>query len=615
MASEVEWLRHRVQELEASQKKETLLPERLQPIISTPQKPTLTPSETCKGVSLNGLNYGPLSIHYFAHRMSKFVHLDATIHSPPIPNLMNPSLHDFTPCDGLGRVQQDYFLDLFWQSYHVNFPIINKMKLHQIYSALWHSDGSRRKPHPLVDVILALSIYHASVFMPQESYLMSSEVVALAGNAFYLRCQTALNQSLEYPTIISVQSQFFSAVYLAFEGYYNAAQTMIGTAGRIATMIAPDHHHDNDDDTDVASESQLTQIWQSLRVLDIRVSIMLGRPRTTMMYPSTFISSNPPSTWLVYHQQMLLLSETVDAIYATFLDKCHVVFEGNTMTEFYTNPTLRDKCASIMIEEIEKLNAWVAQVPASLRMASTSIREPFSTHHPKLHLGSSNDLIWLQRQRLILECQYHDFCLTLLRPFINFSSTPNPGTSSSASCYISCLDHASTLTNIIFQVAGETEILTGLYEVLQWQQNAAYALAGFAVAYPNNPCTLRARRALLMACEYFETIGTSSPAALRMLNLCRQLDSRIGCTIASVGHGSSMSATIDPVVGEGDAITTTESTFRHTGVTGDTITSSLTDINDISDWKNTFSAVSDTEQLWWAVQSPLTRDVWRGLVE
>ncbi|OJD33809.1 fungal specific transcription factor domain-containing protein [Diplodia corticola] len=128
--------------------------------------------------------YGPFSSRSFSNRLSSF--LASVLHRPfhdmeqadddagsAVLRLGGGgpaylSLEDQISCDWLSKPQQDYFLDLFWSQQHALPPLVSRADFQLHYDSLWTTPSlgvSFRKPSPLVDIILALSI-QLSTFRP-----------------------------------------------------------------------------------------------------------------------------------------------------------------------------------------------------------------------------------------------------------------------------------------------------------------------------------------------------------------------------------------------------------------------------------------------------------------
>ena len=119
--------------------------------------------------------YGPASALFFIGRLT--AHLQSCFQQPLadrqiIPNSASRSFASPTSDvkEGSGEsgasdprcysdltgLQEDYFLGLFWQSYHCTYQIIDEADFRTHYRSLWTPSRATRKPSALVDIILAL---------------------------------------------------------------------------------------------------------------------------------------------------------------------------------------------------------------------------------------------------------------------------------------------------------------------------------------------------------------------------------------------------------------------------------------------------------------------------
>ncbi|KAF4120746.1 fungal specific transcription factor domain-containing protein [Geosmithia morbida] len=452
-----------------------------------------------KGMVVDGLRYGPLSLQYFIHRASSYMGCDIGAPPPPI-NVLSARNVDLRGCD-LTRQQQDYFVDLFWTAYHVSYPVVDADDFKPLYDSLWDVGGLSRRPDPLVDIVLAISIQYAFSLMGIHDPATRSEAeqadqterpeLAVAGSPFFHRCQDGLDHLMESPDVKTVQCMFLSATYLSYARCYNAAHTTVKTARHVASALGVgDSFYSTD-------KCVLTRTARCLRVLDSRISMRLGRVAQTCsavaLRDPSYVAPSHASA--VFHDQLLLLCELAEDVYRCFMDQANHLF-GPGRDNMYSDVTMRNEAGLIMTEQMKRLHEWTKQ-----------------------------------RHRITLECHYHDVCLTLLRIFICFSPIPVVGACDADKLCVRCVDHAFTLTTIISQASRETDIIKGCFQAFEWQENATYALAGFAIAYPACQTTLTARRSLATASRMFEQSGSGTPASVRMRRLCSLLDAEISNSV------------------------------------------------------------------------------------
>ncbi|CAH0003730.1 unnamed protein product [Clonostachys byssicola] len=614
---EIDRLRQRVQDLEAEREQRPSQPAAISPALVSPPSSdshhstsvSFHPvSEKWKGTTVEGIRYGPLSLQYFSERISRYLEIDAD----PRVSLADFPVWDTTTlvecCDGVGKMAQDHFLDLHWLCYHVNYPALDESEFRELYASLWHTEeaSSTRRPDPLVDIVLAMNIQYALSFMPQDETLprQPAEHSCLGGSAFYQRCKSALDKSMDSPTIKTVQCHLFCAIYLSYAGYHNAADTTIKLAECSLSMLSLDHD-------DSPPQELVSRIRNCLRTLQTRFSMRLGRfeRRPFCMAQQALEVTTPSSTiefnWFVFHEQVVHLCTVVEDIATTFLGYCNQILDtAEGATDLYSDPIIRDKCALFMKEQMNRLKTWSAQVPAQLRIPRKGYMESFSTRRAPLEFDDS-DPQWLQRQRVVLECQYHDFCVTLLRVFFHFSPKQNRGTFNSDENGISCVNHAYTLTSIIHQIHAETDILTGCYQAFEWQQNAVYALAAFAAANPLCPPTPSARKALGLAGEVFGSYGDTSIPAMRMRELISEFEVKIAEKIANFRGGPTPGPTprsVQPVE--------EPSLIPQSDVAMEVPSQSVLGPVPLGDSNIDWSIVGGSTEQWWSELDQPTQDLW-----
>lgn len=348
--------------------------------------------------------------------------------------------------------------------------------------------------------------------------------------------------------------------------------------------------------------------------MDIRLRIKLGRlrrePRPVIPSDANSVSFdelNPD--WFAFHEHMTGLCETVENILVSFTDQCSNVLRKSNETDLYGNASTRDECARLMKREMARLRQWATQVPAALRVRGQSQgAASFSTLRSELCFPDS-DPHWLQRQRLILECQYHDFCVALQRIFVDFSPNPTFGTLNSDQSCICCVNHAIRLSNIVDQANRETDLLVGCYQAAEWAQHALYALAGFCVGYPVSPPARSARKALAVAGGIFVLYGENNDATVSMTRLAQEFDARISGIIDDfrVGSGSSSSSAATtltpetPPVPSGPSMTTQ----GLQGILPQFLTESTPPMVSSIPWEGVAS-----DSLLWTEVSPDGQDLW-----
>lgn len=330
---------------------------------STSTKKSWDGIETSTAHSRQKTWYGPSSLFYFISRMNSYLtavfqqlHLDEQIQlnsvakSFPTPNCSNPSddqeLSSQEPNKGtssgefLTPTQEEYFLDLFWQSFHSSLLVLNELDFKKHYKSLWVTPGKPRKPSALVDIVIALCMQYGSKwFSPvlnhiplvvlgvdtnptHESYRpnpssyyarysnsclpynfivagiprgtrVSSDVDAddptIAGRWYYRRCQSLLTSELESPTISTLQCQLLSVVYLCCASFQNMAHSTLALAVRTAQMLGL--HFEPPETLPLAEREMRKRLYWSLYMAESKTGMKLGRPFSLSL--STTLCSLP----------------------------------------------------------------------------------------------------------------------------------------------------------------------------------------------------------------------------------------------------------------------------------------------------------------------------------
>ncbi|GME35995.1 uncharacterized protein K452DRAFT_208217 [Neofusicoccum parvum] len=236
-------------------------------------------------------------------------------------------------------------------------------------------------------------------------------------------------------------------------------------------------------------------------------------------------------TWLGFQTQNLRLLNTVRSISSAFYAKCDAVVSEINAKDFYGDGKARESCARFLTDQMKELSSWAKHLPAGYKMARRS-GEPFSTDRSPAPLDLDYNMpICYQRQRLILELQYHLHALILYRPFICFAPTPETATPLSDSKAASSLSHAMALTYMLHQALTCSEILSGMNQVFRWQSNALFTMLGFSLTYPVSQHTVATRKAIETAITVVETYRFSVPEAAQVVATARNLVKHINAIV------------------------------------------------------------------------------------
>lgn len=451
--------------------------------------------------------------------------------------------------EAMTGTQEDYFLGLFWQSYHCVLQIIDEGEFREHYKSLWAgSPGSTRKPSALVDIVLALCMQYGVASIPRSDaakeprFDVGGSDATIAGRWLYRRSQTLLSAELESPSVMTLQCHILAVYYLCNASFQNMAHSTLAVAVRTAQILGL---HLEPSKNMLRKDRELRKrLWWTLFIVESKTCMKLGRPwsaqisevtcslpaddhELALLSGSNFASFGENVTWLTYNLQNTKLVLAVRAIYVAFYEKCADTLDanGNDVTTLYSDPRDLEMCAQFLLSSMKCLQVWLRDVPDGLKTKRIGSGEPFSTDRSPLEVEVFAPL-WLQRQRLLLELLYHNLAMNLYRPFISFSTAPGCSSQSAEECATSCVNHAIAVSDIMHQILRETDILRGWHEAYQWQWNAILSLIGYILAYPLTPSTPSTRQAINKAIEVLETFGRSFAIAASAANVTRDLTAK-----------------------------------------------------------------------------------------
>ena len=442
----------------------------------------------------------------------------------------------------LTATQEDYFLDLFWQSYHCTLQIIDEVEFREHYKSLWLTSATSRKPSALVDIVLALCMQYGVASVPRSNAVtepkldVDSSDATIAGRWLYHRSQTLLTSELESPTIVTLQCYIFSVYYLCSASFQNMAHSTLALAIRTSHILGL--HMEPPADMPRNQRELRKRLWWTLYTIEIKTCMKLGRPwsvqisQVTCSLPADdpelalLSGSNHTSaqdvTWLTYSLQNTKLVLAARAIYVAFYDKCADILGTKDGTTFYSDPQILEDCAELLLSKMKCLQTWLNDLPKALTTKRKGTGEPLSTDRSPLDMELFAPL-WFQRQRLLLELLYHNLAMNLYRPFICFATECSSCLPLTKRHAISCANHAIAITYIQEQMLTETKTLNGWHEAFQWQWNATLSMIGFILAYPLDPSTPSTRKAIDSAISVFKEFGTNSAIAASAAKVTRDL--------------------------------------------------------------------------------------------
>ncbi|KAM0084132.1 hypothetical protein ACKRZS_003677 [Fusarium odoratissimum] len=591
---EIDRLRAQVKELEG-QLKDTNIPtppdEDISGLISQDSSPSLVPFHN-EGVQFDTATanqssapstqfYGPSSTYYFIHCISQrlkanglALNADQEPHSL-IPNSASRSMvnvintpdaeldehqtsdnavptraaHGLTEKTLSGKdlsaTQEAFFLDLFWDSWHCCYQLLDEEEFKAHYKSLWNEPiGNTRKDSPLVDIVLALCMQFGVTSLPRQSGYkaeINSRDAAVAGRWLYQRCQRLISCDLERPTLETFQCQLWSAVYLANASYQNMAQNMLGVAARTAYTLGL--HIEPGNDLPVQGEAR-KRAWCIMFMFETRSCIRLGRPWVTQ--------TQPISPLLPTSDQGHVTAGVNQLRYTTERTKLTEIARSAFDSAFNHRPsgeactTTPDSLPKVSASSMDRLRTWAESLPHMLKTERRSGGKPLSTDLSEIEIEYFAP-VSLRRQRLMLELFYHELILTLGRHCISQSLTCSGGTGTPSSHEVADTSalHAAATTKLLHQVYQEYDILNGWYEPFNCQWNAAITLVGYLLACPKDSLASSiARTALSQSITVLEKMGDFFGTASSAAGVIRTLHQRLNMPVEA--HMATDSNTVTP---------------------------------------------------------------------
>ncbi|KAG9664130.1 MFS general substrate transporter, partial [Aureobasidium melanogenum] len=465
------------------------------------------------------------------------------------------------------RLQEEHYLNLYWQSYHILLPVMHFETFTQDYDSLWTLDNSVRSDSALVDVVLALCVQYGNCYMSSNEELGGSQAehsVRVSQCLFDRACRlmSTNTESLSYHT---VQCHLLSAVYLANNSLTNAAHDSIAQAIRNAMALGL---HLEAPSTMPDQEKVLRQnIWWSIYIMDVRISLDLGQPflvndsGATCPLPHTveesgtsLLADNLSTTFggissIAFFRKHLELTIAVRKAHEAFVTHCAAALEAANTSSFYETADVIKSSAEFLLGCLKPVHDWTKQVSNLLRTPRRGAGRPFSTVRTPLDLEEPIPS-WLQRQRVMLELSYHNFLMILHRSFIRFPSSSVGRIPISAEHSVWSLNHAIITVQIISQVLTESDVLSFVHETTRILWDATVTLLAFAMAHPFCPHSPSAHVALQKALSTFDVlIERNFHSAYRAAETTRKVLAHMNSIVSGFRTGSlstPSNATLEP---------------------------------------------------------------------
>jgi hypothetical protein len=343
---------------------------------------------------------------------------------------------------------------------------------------------------------------------PESSDILDSKSVF-----FFNQSRLELAKEWEIPSISTVQSYIFVAIYLQNIANFNAAHNALALAVRIAYTIGL--HLEPPEDIPRPHQEIRRRIWWGLYVLDVKLSVELGRPwaidtsQVACTLPaddSDLAQLSGPNfsfpliytNWLSFHLQNIKLAIAARAVHEKFTSDSSRILRSRQADEVYRDLESLEGCALLLGHCMESLETWAVELPEGLKTKRKGSGPPLSTDWTSLDIETGAPL-WVQLQRVA--------------PLADGLA-------------IMSLNHSLTITNISHQFLTKHDTLAGWYDAYHVLWNAALTIQGYAIAYPVCPPTPSARKYVNIAIEALEILGKDIPTAVGAVRIMRDLNSK-----------------------------------------------------------------------------------------
>ncbi|KAK5989205.1 Oosporein cluster regulator OpS3 [Cladobotryum mycophilum] len=391
---------------------------------------------------------------------------------------------------------------------------------------------------------------------------VGSRILGLEGDAsrqcgwyYFKRCRDRLRNEGSRVTVDAIRCYIILALFQLQANQLEDAYYMVGLGIRRAHMsnlhLAPPAH--------LSPEESVGRVrtWWLLYWLDIHCAIQLDRPsaiqRSSISCPappdpndglSSADNSFGWAPWKGFHPWA----------YSFFHSKLTLAIaqalEGMPNINFIDEAeaaSMLEPSAKRLSSSIKHLEGWLNGLPGHLSNShdidsnGTFIRE--GTGDTATHTITSTPSIvtatltlgipdWLQRQRIMLEIQYHNACILLQRPFILWSSgngtVPTPPIPSRTKQHAdSAIEHATTLISMLDCTYSKSDVFDGLPMAFQALWNATATIAAHLLINPQGPQTEQLSQSLSSVLSILDSHSRANPDAVQIYEVSHSLICRL----------------------------------------------------------------------------------------
>lgn len=516
-----------------------------------------------------GQFYGLSSLHNLIHRLKVhlylaygWVYMEEKLHPKVITlSLASPSGLDAIdyPADNqrppdwrdgvfMGKEQEEECLRLFWQSYHCAIPVLDERKFQEHHSSLWSSHNRSddyRDDSALVDVILAMCVQYGMTRVEQNRSPLAKggeyniTDPSNAGRWYFKRSQALLKAELENPSILLLQCQILSVVYLRDASLFHMASSTVAAA--IQTTYSLGLHMETNEFSNIHESELHKRLWCMVFALEGKMSMDYGRPflaqTLSIQLPrddhelasrsaELFVPySRLKITWLTYHVQHVKLIRISREVFSKTYNYVAQQLASQVQETFGHDKDIVRRCDAVLIQELDNLKDWSDKVPKELQYHSTASRAPTDREMSVSDMTRQTPL-WLQRQRVMLRLLYHDIFLSLCRPFAIFPS-PNEPVFAPTQSALECLNHSMAITDIAREALGDINVLDGWHRAYQFQWDAALCMIAFAFANLESPLIDQILLKVGDAISVLDTFGRCFAVARSATEIIRDLRGKL----------------------------------------------------------------------------------------